>query len=58
MTNGGPVRKTTTIVYYIYTTAFKNFEMGYASAMAYALFAMMFVMTLLQMRFFYNEVDY
>jgi multiple sugar transport system permease protein len=58
MTNGGPVRKTTTVVYYIYTTAFKNFDMGYASAMAYALFAMMFVLTLLQMKFFYNEVDY
>jgi multiple sugar transport system permease protein len=58
MTNGGPVRKTTTVVYYIYTTAFKNFDMGYASAMAYALFAMIFVLTLLQMKFFYNEVDY
>jgi multiple sugar transport system permease protein len=58
MTSGGPVRKTTTVVYYIYTTAFKNFDMGYASAMAYALFAMIFLLTLLQMRFFYKEVDY
>jgi multiple sugar transport system permease protein len=58
MTNGGPVGRTNTVVYQIYTTAFKNFDMGYASAMAYALFAMMFVLTLVQMRFFYQEVDY
>jgi multiple sugar transport system permease protein len=58
MTNGGPVGRTNTVVYQIYTTAFKNFDMGYASAMAYALFAMMFVLTLIQMRFFYQEVDY
>lgn len=57
MTNGGPIRRTTTIVYYIYETAFKNFEMGYASAMAYALFVMIFVFTLLQMRYFRQEVQ-
>jgi multiple sugar transport system permease protein len=58
LTSGGPVGRTTTIVYYIYTHAFKNFDMGYASAMAFALFAMMFGFTLVQMRFFYREHDY
>jgi multiple sugar transport system permease protein len=58
MTSGGPVGKTTTIVYYIYTHAFKRFDMGYASAMAFALFAMMFGVTLIQMRFFFKEHDY
>ena len=58
MTNGGPVRRTTTIVYHIYQTAFKNFDMGYAAAMAFALFAMMFGFTLVQMRFMYREVEY
>lgn len=58
MTNGGPVGRTTTVVYEIYTTAFKEFEMGYASAMAYAMFAMMFAFTLIQMRYFYREVEY
>jgi multiple sugar transport system permease protein len=58
MTSGGPVGRTTTIVYYIYTYAFKRFDMGYASAMAFALFVMMFGVTLIQMRFFYKEHDY
>jgi multiple sugar transport system permease protein len=58
MTSGGPIRRTTTIVYYVYTHAFKNFDMGYASAMAFAMFAMMFSFTLIQMRFFRREVDY
>jgi ABC-type sugar transport system permease subunit len=32
--------------------------MGYASAMAFALFVMMFGVTLIQMRFFYKEHEY
>ncbi|MFL5761139.1 MAG: carbohydrate ABC transporter permease [Thermomicrobiales bacterium] len=58
MTSGGPVGRTTTVVYYIYTYAFKRFDMGYASAMAFALFAMMFGFALIQMRFFYKEHEY
>jgi multiple sugar transport system permease protein len=58
MTNGGPVDRTTTIVYYMYITAFKFFEMGYATAIAYALFAMMFVFTLLQLRFYRREFSW
>ena len=58
MTNGGPVGSTTTIVYYIYQHAFKRFDMGYASAMAFALFVLMFGFTLIQMRFFYREHEF
>lgn len=58
MTSGGPLRRTTTIVYQIYTTAFKNFDMGYASAMSFGLFAMMFVFTIFQMRVMRSEVEY
>lgn len=58
MTNGGPLGKTRTIVWYIYTTAFKDYNMGYAAAMAFALFAMMLVFTLLQFRFLRREIDY
>jgi multiple sugar transport system permease protein len=58
MTNGGPLGKTRTIVWYIYTTAFKDFNMGYAAAMAFALFAMMLVFTLIQFRFLRREVEY
>ena len=58
MTRGGPVESTTTIVYYLYNIAIRKFEMGYASAMAYALFAILFVFTLFQMRWFYKELEY
>ncbi|TVR05725.1 MAG: sugar ABC transporter permease [Spirochaetaceae bacterium] len=48
LTQGGPGRSTTVLVYYIYRTAYQNYRMGYASAMAWVLFAMIFIITLLQ----------
>jgi multiple sugar transport system permease protein len=50
MTNGGPVNRTTTMVYYMYLWAFKYFDMGYASTLAFALFLMLLVFTGLQLR--------
>lgn len=50
MTQGGPADSTKTIVYYIYNNAFEWFKMGYASAIAWVLFAMMFGFTLIQWR--------
>lgn len=58
LTAGGPVGRTTTIAYYLYTAAFRNFEMGYAAAMSYLLFAMIFVFTLLHMRYAYRDINY
>jgi multiple sugar transport system permease protein len=58
LTAGGPVGRTTTIAYYLYNAAFKNFEMGYAAAISYLLFAMIFVFTLLHMRFSYRDINY
>ena len=58
MTGGGPLGRTRTVVWYIYQTAFKNFDMGYAAALAFALFAMMFGFTLVQFRFLRREVEY
>src|SRR4051794_5095214 len=52
MTSGGPVNKTTTMVYYMYLWGFKYFDMGYASTLAFALFAMMLVFTIFQLRLF------
>lgn len=52
MTNGGPVDRTTTMIYFIYNAAFKYYEMGYASTLAFGLFAMLFVVTLLQLRLY------
>jgi multiple sugar transport system permease protein len=48
MTQGGPARSTSVIVHYLYENAFKYFNMGYASAMAYILFFMVFGITLIQ----------
>lgn len=50
MTNGGPVNKTTTMVYYMYLWAFKYYDMGYATTLAFALFLMLLVFTALQLR--------
>jgi multiple sugar transport system permease protein len=58
LTAGGPLRRTTTIAYYLYQSAFKNLEMGYAAAISYALFAMIFIFTLLQMRFRNSDISY
>src|SRR3954449_13006129 len=56
MTNGGPVDKTTTMVFFIYQAAFKFYEFGYASTLAFGLFALLFVVTLLQLRL-YRRAD-
>jgi multiple sugar transport system permease protein len=50
MTGGGPLDKTTTISYYIYQTAFKFYDMGYATAISWALFAILFVFTIMNFR--------
>lgn len=58
MTGGGPLRRTTVIGYYIYERGFQRFEMGYASAMAYILFAIILVFTMLQMKFTKGDIEY
>lgn len=49
MTNGGPANATTTIVFDIYETGFKYYNMGTASALAWILFAIILVVTLVQL---------
>lgn len=51
MTGGGPGGATTVLVEQIYNQAFKYGKMGYASAMSWALFALVFTATFFQMRF-------
>ncbi|MCL5108357.1 MAG: sugar ABC transporter permease [Chloroflexi bacterium] len=50
MTSGGPVNATNVIVLYLYQQAFQFYRMGYASAVAYVLFAFIFIATLVQFR--------
>jgi lactose/L-arabinose transport system permease protein len=57
LTNGGPVNATVTPVIMIFRQAFGNFRLGYASAMAYMYFLVLFVLTLIQFRYFGQQTD-
>jgi len=46
-TGGGPGNSFLSIVQYLYLQAFRNFNMGYASAVAWALFLIILVFTML-----------
>jgi multiple sugar transport system permease protein len=48
--DGGPKDATTTIVFYLYKNAYEQFNMGYASAVAYVTFFIILGITLLQRR--------
>jgi len=58
MTGGGPNGSTTTIMYYIYNNAFQWFRMGYAAAIAWFLFVIIFIVTFLKWRFLGKTVHY
>lgn len=48
MTQGGPGRATNVLAYYIYQRAFVDWKFGYASAVAYVLFAIIMIFTVIQ----------
>jgi multiple sugar transport system permease protein len=50
LTQGGPGDASRSLIIYIYEIAFQLFEMGYASAIAISLFAVIMVLTLIQFR--------
>jgi multiple sugar transport system permease protein len=50
LTRGGPLESTLTLVYHLYERAFYHFEMGYASAIAYLLLALVGIVLLIQRR--------
>lgn len=49
-TNGGPLDSTLFLVLYIYRQAFEFFHMGYAAALAWVLFAIILVLTIILLR--------
>jgi len=56
LTQGGnPARATLTTMVHIYNVAFGDFRFGRASAQAYVYFALILVLTLLQLRYFGRE---
>ena len=50
MTKGGPGRATSVLVHYLYQNAFTYFKLGYACAIAYLLFFIIMILTILNMR--------
>jgi multiple sugar transport system permease protein len=58
MTRGGPSYATMSLVYMIYLNGFSYFKMGFASAIAWVLFAVVFLLTLLQLRYARRWVHY
>jgi multiple sugar transport system permease protein len=51
LTNGGPANATNTIVMYIYNAGWQDFKMGYAAAMSWILFILLFAITVFQWRY-------
>ncbi len=51
MTTGGPAGSTTTLSYFIFNEGFETGRMGYASAIAWVLFALVFVLSLCNFRY-------
>jgi len=58
MTGGGPGYSTMTLVQSIYETAFENYKMGYASSMAFVLFTIIMIFTIIQFKTLGREVRY
>ncbi|MBX3015946.1 MAG: sugar ABC transporter permease [Caldilineaceae bacterium] len=50
ITSGGPENATLFYVLYLYRMAFENFQMGYASALAWVLFVIILIFTFIQFR--------
>lgn len=55
---GGPLGSTLSVAVYIYQMAFGRYEMGYASAMTVALFVIILLITLFQLRFLTRRFEY
>nr|MDQ6912298.1 extracellular solute-binding protein [Verrucomicrobiota bacterium] len=58
MTMGGPVDSTLFYAYYLFNSAFRFLQMGYASALGWFLFLAVFALTLLQLKLSKRWVHY
>ena len=58
MTGGGPLFRSETLVTYMYQQGFSDYRSGYASAIAWILFLIIMLVSLVQLRVFrYRDVD-
>ena len=58
MTEGGPVNSTLFYAYHLFNSAFRFLQMGYASALGWFLFLVVFGLTMLQLKFSKRWVHY
>ena len=58
MTNGGPVNSTLFYSLYLFRNAFNYLKMGYAAAMAWILFVIILILTIIQFRLAQRWVFY
>jgi multiple sugar transport system permease protein len=58
ITNGGPQNATLFYALHIYRSAFRDFKMGYASALAWVLFAIVLLLSVLVFRYLGRQVYY
>jgi multiple sugar transport system permease protein len=57
MTRGGPGGQTRSLVYYIYERAFGQQQLGYGAAIGFVMFAILFVLSIAQLRLFRRSGD-
>jgi multiple sugar transport system permease protein len=55
---GGPIDSTRVMVYHIYATAFRYNRLGFGAALAFVLFALIMVVTLVQLRLTQRDIEY
>jgi len=55
---GGPIDSTRVMVYHIYATAFRYNQLGYGATRAFLLFALILVVTLVQLRLTQRDIEY
>ena len=48
LTQGGPGNSSSVMAFYVYRTAFEYYDMGYANTLAWALFVLIFIVTMVQ----------
>jgi multiple sugar transport system permease protein len=58
MTQGGPIDSTLFYAYHLFNSAFRFSQMGYASALGWFLFLVVFGLTILQLRLSKRWVHY
>lgn len=58
LTDGGPGTSSTTLVYWLFEKGFNDYAMGYASAIAWVLFLIVIILTIVQLRLQRRWVHY